>query len=144
LRRHALQLAEALSADKNYQARADKIIGCVTVNGKTRIFFLTARQLAKRKPGHGIQWRLYRRQSLSGLLVVLRLDGSNKAVEDYLLLPASKMTGPYLRFSNTLVHGAIRAETLVGLIANIKTKLKRSCTPRAPKRTPFKINLSCP
>jgi DNA invertase Pin-like site-specific DNA recombinase len=134
LSQHAVQLAEALSAHKNCQARADKIVASVTVNGKTKISFLTARQLAKIKPNHCTQWRLYRRQALSGLLVVLRLDASNKAIEDYLLLPASKMTGPYLRFSSTLIHDATRAETLAELIANIKMKLKRSSAPKGQRR----------
>jgi DNA invertase Pin-like site-specific DNA recombinase len=129
LRQHALQVAEALHAQRNCQARVDETMARLTVNGRTKISFLAARQLVKLKPSHCTQWRLYRRRTLSGLLVVLRLDGSNKAIKDYLLLPASKMTGPYLRFSNTLIHDATRAETPAELIANIKMKLKRSSTP---------------
>jgi DNA invertase Pin-like site-specific DNA recombinase len=130
LRQHAVQLAEGLSADKNLPARVDKVMASVTVNGTTKISFLTARQLVKIKLSHCTQWRLYRRHPLSGLLVVLRLDASNKTIEDYLLLPASKMTGPYLRFSNTLIHDATRADTPAELVANIKMKLNRSSTPR--------------
>jgi len=130
---HATKVAEALNASKDMKAVVDEKRRSVTANG-TEIYFLTARQMMKRKPTYLPQWRVYCKRRLFGLLVVLRLDNSNKAVEDYLLLPASKMTGPYLRFSNTLVHDAIRAETPGELIATIKAKLKRRFTPMGQSR----------
>ena len=57
---------------------------------------------------------------MSGLLVVLRLDGTNREIEDYLMLPASRMRGAYIGFSNTMLHGATRSGSLNELIANIK------------------------
>jgi hypothetical protein len=125
---HATKVAEALNASKSMKAAVDEHSASVKANG-TEIFFFTARQLMKPKPTYLPQWRVYCRRRLSGLLVVLRLDDSNKAVEDYLLLPASKKTGPHLRFSNTLLHDAICRRTLVDLIANIKAELKRRSTP---------------
>jgi DNA invertase Pin-like site-specific DNA recombinase len=123
--RHLTQAAEALRSDGDLQVDVDEDRASVTVNRKTKIFFLTARQTAKRKPNHVSYWRAYRRQELSGLLVVLRLDSANRKIEDYLTLPASKMRQRYLRFSNTLLHGATRAGTLKQLIANIKRQFGR-------------------
>jgi hypothetical protein len=80
----------------------------------------------KRKPSHSAQWRLYRRDKLSGLLVVLRLDNKNREITDYLLLPASKMRKPYLWLSDTsLIEGATRLGTLAELISGVKTHFKR-------------------
>jgi|SRR5579872_269367 len=121
LKDHAIKVAKALKKAKIAQT-AD---ACLTVNGKTKISFLIARH-AKRRPTHSSEWRLCHKQKLSGLLVIIRLDDDNKAIEDYLLLPASsRMTGPFLRFSTTLLHGAAHVETLAELIANIKTKVRR-------------------
>src|SRR6266404_198844 len=122
---HAAKVAEALNACKNMEAVVDENSRSVTVNG-TKISLFTARQLRKLKPTYLPQWRVYCRRRLSGLLVVLRLDDTAKEIEDYLILPASKMTGCYIRFSPLALHGATRVETLAGLITNIRSWVKRS------------------
>jgi hypothetical protein len=98
------------------------------VNGKVTITFLTARQATRRAPGHAAHWRVRCRRELSGLLAVLRLNEVNRDIEDYVLLPASKMTAwPYLRLSNaSLVPGATRVETLADLIKQCSAQLSTS------------------
>jgi hypothetical protein len=125
LRNHAIEVATALRASEIAQADVDETDASLIVNGKTRISFLIARHAARRRPNHSSEWRLSHKQRLSGLLVVIRLDDDNKAIEDYLLLPASRVTGPLLRFSDTLTHGAIRFVAFAELIANVKTRVKR-------------------
>lgn len=122
---HATKVAEALNACRNMEAVFDENSRSVTVNG-TEIFFFTARQMVKAKPTYLTQWRVYCRRRLSGLLVLLRLDDTAKEIEDYLLLPASKMTGCYIQFSPLALHGATRVETVAEMIVNIKTRVKRS------------------
>jgi hypothetical protein len=126
LTRHAAQVAEALRVDLRLQASVDESSVSLTVNGKLRISFLTARQLAKRSASHATQWRAYRRQIPSGLLVVVRLNETNKAIRDYLILPASGSAGPYLRLSEMALarHKAVRVENLDELIREIKARLR--------------------
>jgi DNA invertase Pin-like site-specific DNA recombinase len=121
---HATQVAAALNSSKGVQAHVDDIGSSVTVNRKTKIFFLTARQVRKKRPSQPNRWKLYRKQKLSGLLAVLRLGNGNREVADYLLLPASKLRGPYLWLSDTsLIEGATRAETLADLITGVKASV---------------------
>jgi hypothetical protein len=122
---HATKVAEALNACKDIEATVDENSRSVTANG-TKIFFFTARQLKKPKPTYLPQWRVYCRRWPLGLLVLLRLDDTAKEIEDYLLLPASTMTGCYIQFSPLALHGATRAETAAELITNIKTRVKRN------------------
>jgi DNA invertase Pin-like site-specific DNA recombinase len=126
LARHATQVAEALRIDLGVQAGVDENGVGLTVDGKRRVSFLAARQLAKRKATHATQWRAYRRQMPSGLLVVVRLNNANRAIQDYLLLPDSESAGPYLRLSDTSLarHKAHRVETLGELIREIKARLR--------------------
>jgi DNA invertase Pin-like site-specific DNA recombinase len=123
---HATEVASALKSSQGAQVHVGRTDFSVTVKGKTKISFLTARQAAKRGPSHSRHWRLYRRRKLSGLLAVVRLDESNREIADYLLLPASKMRGSYLWLSSgALTEGATRAETLVELISVIKRNVSR-------------------
>jgi recombinase len=126
LARHAAQVAEALRVDLRLQASIDESSVSLTVNGKLRISFLTARQLAKRGASHAAQWRAYRKHILSGLLVLVRLNETNKAIQDYVIWPASGNAGPYLRLSETaLAHQkAVRVENLDELIREIKGRMQ--------------------
>jgi len=129
---HATKVAEALNACRDREAVFDQNSMSVKVNG-TEIFFFTARQMMKPKPTYLTQWRVYCRRRLSGLLVLLRLDDTAKEIEDYLLLPASKMTGCYIQFSPVALHGATRVETVAELIANIKKGVRRSTKVKVQK-----------
>jgi Recombinase len=122
----AAQVVEALTG-KHIEAKVAEP-SAISVNRKFRICFQIARQSKKRGPKHAASWRVYRRtglHGLHGLLVVLRLDADNRAIEDFLVLPSAKLTKPYLYFSDQGEdHGAIRAETSAGLIGVIKCQLK--------------------
>jgi DNA invertase Pin-like site-specific DNA recombinase len=122
---HAKQVAEALSLTLRAQVHLDEENACITVHGKGRICFQTARHSVRRKPHHLADWRVHRREGLSGLLVVLRLDEANKEIADYLVLPASKIKRAYLRFSDDNLHDAIPLKTTPELIASIKSRLQR-------------------
>jgi DNA invertase Pin-like site-specific DNA recombinase len=115
---HARQVGVALTAQTNPDDSS------VIRKGSTRIFFLTARQ-KKRRPNHVETWRVYRRKWRSGLLVVLRLDGANKEIADYLIFPTAKFRAPYQTFSTEALHGADRVETVTQLIAAMKQRLLR-------------------
>ena len=119
---HAKKVVKALNARKDMEGVFDENSRSVTANG-TKIFFFTARQMMKPKPTYLPQWRVYCRRRVSGLLVLLRLDNTAKEIEDYLLLPASKLKGGYIQFSPLELHGATRVETMAKLIANIKSRL---------------------
>ena len=62
----------------------------------------------------------------SGLLVVLRLNETNKEVHDYFVLPPKPRTGPYVHISDNSVarQKAVRVESLDKLIRVIKTQLR--------------------
>jgi DNA invertase Pin-like site-specific DNA recombinase len=132
---HATKVAEALNARKDMEAVVDENGRSVAVNG-TKIFFFTARQLRKPKPTYLPQWRVYCRRWPLGLLVLLRLDDTAKEIEDYLVMPASTMTGCYIQFSALALHGATRVETMAELVTNIKTRVKRSTKLKSSKRPP--------
>jgi hypothetical protein len=130
---HAKQVAEALISTERVQVHVDEESARVTVKGTGRICFQIARHSVRRKSHHSAEWRVYRRDGLSGLLVVLRLDEANKGIADYLVLPASKVARrPYLRFSDENVHDAIQFKTMPELVACIKSRLK----PRRATGTP--------
>jgi DNA invertase Pin-like site-specific DNA recombinase len=130
---HATQVVDALNACKGIEAVFDDNTMSVTAQG-TRIFFFTARQMMKPKPTYLPQWRVYCRRRMSGWLVLLRLDDTAREIEDYLLLPASTMTGCYIQFSPLALHGATRLDTVAELIANIKTRLQTKSKDRPRKR----------
>jgi hypothetical protein len=70
---------------------------------------------------------------MSGLLVVLRLDETNRRIADYLVLPAFKIAHrPYLRFSDENLHDAIPLKTVPELISCIKSRLKPRRATAAP------------
>ena len=121
--RHATRLAEALTSNARRSANVVATDDSVTVNGKVRVTFIVARQSAKRKPCHATHWRAYRRQKQSGLLAVLRLDDANRDIADYRLVPASTMTGNYLRLSESEAPNFARFDTLADLIQECKVRL---------------------
>lgn len=67
---------------------------------------------------------MHRRQNVSGLLAVLRLDEDNKEVADYLLLQSSLIKRHYLVLSEvSSMKGITRVRTLEEAIARIKRLL---------------------
>jgi len=126
LTRHATQVAEALRADLEVATGVDEDgVACVTVRGKRTVSFLIARQLAKRCANHSAEWRTTRRRMPNCWLVVARLNETNKEIQDYLLLPASRSIGQLLRFSDRSLarHKATRFKTFDELIRKIRASV---------------------
>jgi DNA invertase Pin-like site-specific DNA recombinase len=125
---HAKQIAAALTK-KRLPTEVDEGGSSVTVNGGVRFHFQVARQMKKIQPHFAAAWRAYRKKGRSGFVVLLRLDSANRAIVDYLILPLPmlKPSRFYLHFSaRGDEYGAVRAETVGGLVAVIKGKLKKS------------------
>ncbi|WP_247973614.1 recombinase family protein [Bradyrhizobium sp. 195] len=98
--RHATELAEVLRTDLGLQADLVPDGIGLDVGGERIVSFLVARRLAQRGEDHAPQWKAYRRQISAGLLAVMRLDAANRAIEDYVLLPAPLRAGRYVWLSS--------------------------------------------
>lgn len=126
--RHVNYLAEVLRTDLGLQADLVPDGIGLDVGGERVVSFLVARRLAHRGEGRAPQWKAYRRQISSGLLAVMRLDATNRAIQDYVLLPAPLRAGRYLWLSSDSLRrhrGALYTEK-EPLFAAIKAKLERS------------------
>jgi DNA invertase Pin-like site-specific DNA recombinase len=133
LAEHASQVAEALSGEKDGAAQLLDGGNSIQVNRKTGVCFQVARHSRKREANHAASWRVHRRKGQHGLLVVLRLNEVNRAIADYLILPAAKITQPYLYFSaQGDDHGAVRVEARTDLVLTIKDLLRKSSPRRGP------------
>lgn len=119
LTRHATCVADALKASWTLRTLGNERAVSVTTDDDNRICFVTARQ-AKRGSNHRRYWRVWHRKSLSGLVVVLRLDQTNKEIEDYLILRPSKLSAPYTVFRDAAPQGVSRVKSLAGVIAKIQ------------------------
>ncbi|WP_247470396.1 recombinase family protein [Bradyrhizobium sp. 45] len=97
--RHAAELAELLRTELGLQADFFPDGIALQIGGERLVSFLVARRLAHRGEDHAAQWKAYRRQISSGLLAVMRLDAANRAIEDYVLLPAPLRAGRYVWLS---------------------------------------------
>ena len=88
---------------------------------------MVARHLVKPKPSFAAQWRAYRRSvPFARLVAIVRLNEANKAIHDYVLLPGTGWTGPYLRLSNPALGRmkAVKFKTVDELIGAIKARRK--------------------
>jgi hypothetical protein len=138
LARHATQVAEALRIEQGLQSAVEQSGAGLTVNGKLKVTFVAARQLAKRGTNHAAQWRAHCSKISAGLVVVLRLNEPNKAVQDYVVLPASVGNGPYVRLSDTALarQKLVRVDSMNELIREIKTRLITSSHAAPARPTP--------
>lgn len=138
LTQHAQRLSEVLKADLGLPIEsAHGGIG-LDIDKKRRVTFLVARQLTSRGPDHAPQWKAYRRRVQSGLLAVLRLNATNGAIEDYLLLPAALKAGPYVWLSDDALsrHQGKRFATFEELIREMKVRFGECTRAKSTKRTP--------
>lgn len=126
--RHTNELAEVLRADLGLQTEHAQDGIALNVGGTRLVSFLVARQLATRGPDHAPQWKAYRRQISSGLLAVMRLDATNKTVEDYVLLPSKLRAGRYVWLSSGSLarHHGVHCPGMNELIQAIKARLAAS------------------
>lgn len=100
------------------------------------ISFRVARSRNARGATHP-SWVIVRGRHLpSGLVVVIRLSDGNREIMDYLIMPASRLVGRDLRFSerNHESFGLRRYGTMAGLIETIKRRVSNLAY--LTKRTP--------
>ncbi|MET3970660.1 recombinase family protein [Bradyrhizobium sp. S3.9.1] len=126
--RHANELAEVLRADLGLEPELAQDNIALDVGGTRLVSFLVARQLATRGPDHAPQWKAYRRQISSGLLAVMRLDATNKTIEDYVLLPSKLRAGRYVWLSSGSLarHLGVHCSAMSDLIKAVKARLAAS------------------
>ncbi|MGY2906978.1 recombinase family protein [Bradyrhizobium sp. URHC0002] len=127
LAKHATQLAEALKMEPRIKQVVEQRRASLMVNGKFKITFLAARRLPKRGPNESPHWRAYRGETSAGVLVVLRLNELNKAIKDYLVIPASwgTGTGGWVTLSDITLarEKAMHLDSLDEVIREIKMRL---------------------
>ncbi|MEH2589819.1 recombinase family protein [Bradyrhizobium sp. AZCC 1721] len=130
LTKHATQAADALRTEQRVKAVVEQSRAGLKVNRKLKITFLVARRLPKRGPNELPHWRAFRGKTSAGILVVLRLNELNKAVKDYLVIPASwgTGTGAWVTLSDLALarEKAVRIDSLDEVIRDIKTRLTAS------------------
>jgi len=139
LAKHATQVAEALKIKQGIKAVVEQIRTCLMVNGKLKITFLVARRQPKRAANECPHWRAFRGEKSAGVLVVLRLNELNKAVKDYVVIPASwgTGTGGWVTLTDLALarEKAVHVDSLDEVIGELKTRLTASnhVAPTKPK-----------
>lgn len=138
LTRHADRLSKTLTADLGLTVESAHGGIAIDLNGKRDVTFLVARQLTTRGPDHAPQWKLNRRQIQTGLLAILRLNKSNRAIEDYLLLPSRLKAGRYVWLSDDSLtrHDAVRFPTFEKLVHELKVRFGEANRAESAKRAP--------
>jgi DNA invertase Pin-like site-specific DNA recombinase len=123
---HATQMAGVLGTGS---PRRDSENGIkLPLRRRRTLTLIVARQL-KRKPHHSEQWKVCRRQLPPGLLAIVRLDRTNKAIKDYVLMPSPKIRGAYLWLSDASLarRNAVRLESSDRLASAVQSRM---CTKR--------------
>ena len=126
LTEHATRIADVLGTGS---PRLDSENGIkLPLRGKRTLTLIVARQL-KREPNHSEQWKVCRRQLPPGLLAVVRLDRTNKAIKDYVLMPSPKIRGAYLWISDASLarRNAVRLQNSNRLACAVQSRV---CTKR--------------
>lgn len=125
---HAIRMAGVLGTGS---PRRDGDNGIkLPLQRRRTLTLIVARQL-KREPHHSEQWKVCRRQLPPGLLAIVRLDRTNKAIKDYVLMPSPKIRGAYLWLSDASLarRNAVRLESSDRLAcavqSRMRTKLRR-------------------
>jgi DNA invertase Pin-like site-specific DNA recombinase len=138
LTRHADRLSRTLTSDLGLTVESAHGGIAIDLNGKRGVTFLVARQLTTRGPDHAPQWKLNRRQIQTGLLAILRLNKSNRAIEDYLLLPSRLKAGRYVWLSDDSLtrHHAVRFPTFEKLVHELKVRFGEATRAGSAKRAP--------
>lgn len=124
----ANQVAEALKTDLGGRLKITDD-GTGLQKGSSKIVsFQVVRKLERRTPNHVSRWRAHLRKARPALCVYLRLNDSNEAIQDYVLLASVEAATPYLTFSDDLLawHKAVRVDTVRELVRAIKAKITSS------------------
>jgi DNA invertase Pin-like site-specific DNA recombinase len=122
----ANRVAEALKADLGVCLNLTDDGTALTRSGSDKIIsFQVVRKLAKRSPKHVALWRAHQRKQRAEFCVYLRLNDSNEAIQDYVLLRSAETASPYLTLSDGLLarHNAVRIDALSDLIRGIEARM---------------------
>lgn len=122
----ASQVAGALKADFRTRLNLTDDGTALTRGGSDKVIsFQVVRKLAKRSPKHVALWRAHQRKQRAEFCVYLRLNDSNEAIQDYVLLKSAETATPYLTLSDGLLarHNAVRIDAVSDLIRAIKARM---------------------
>lgn len=122
----ANQVADALKADLKAPLNLTDDGTALTQNGSGKIIsFQVVRKLAKRSPHHVALWRAHQRKQRAEFCVYLRLNDSNAAIQDYVLLKSAETATRYLTLSDSLLarHNAVRIDDVSDLLRAIKARM---------------------
>ena len=122
----ASQVAGALKADFRTRLNLTDDGTALTRGGSDKVIsFQVVRKLAKRSPKHVALWRAHQRKQRAEFCVYLRLNDSNEAIQDYILLKSAETATPYLTLSDGLLarHNAVRIDAVSNLIRVIKARM---------------------
>lgn len=125
----AFQVAKALTAELGAHLKLSDNGTALMGDGAGEIVsFQVVRKLARRTPNHVSRWRAHLRKERPALCVYLRLNDTNEAVQDYVLLTPARTVAHYLTLSDDLLvhHSAVRVYTVSQLIRAIKARLTAS------------------
>nr|WP_246740642.1 recombinase family protein [Bradyrhizobium sp. LCT2] len=129
--RHKLEAVEALRGERGLRVTEVETGIGLTVNRKLHLSFAVVRYATK---GTGCIpcWRVYLKLIPAGLVAVARLDGENKTIQDYVLLPVPQDAPAYLWLSDrSLVRQkATRFATFDELICKFVRGLPPSSHPK--------------
>jgi hypothetical protein len=134
----ANQVAEALKVDLRGRLTVTDDGTALTRNGSDKVIsFQVVRKLAKRSPEHVALWRAHQRKQRAEFCVYLRLNDSNEAVQDYVLLKSAETVTRYLTLSDGLLarHNAVRIDDASDLIRAIKARIVSFGCAAPTKRT---------
>jgi len=109
--------------------RAEIIQGnCLLVNGKVTVSFRIARWTPRRQEHHAQYWSFTRIRLANDWILALRLGDRNKALLDYLLLPAVSVEKRTLRFSerSRQKYGIEHFETLPSLVRSLIRRIDKA------------------
>lgn len=107
------------------------------LNGRVAVSFRVARWIPRRRENHAQYWSFTRIPLATGWILALRLGERNKALLDYLLLPAVSVETRTLRFSETTrrKYGIDCLETLPSLVRSLIRRIGNA-SPAARKVVP--------
>ena len=118
-------------------AQAEIIQGnSIRVNGRATISIRVARWVPRKRVSHAQYWSFTRLPSATGWILALRLGERNRALLDYLLLPAASVEARTVRFSETSrrKYRIDCFETLPSLVRSLIRRAKDE-SPAARKAT---------
>jgi DNA invertase Pin-like site-specific DNA recombinase len=135
----AAEVAGALRAELGILVTStERGTALIQIGTRKVISFQVVRQMVKRSANHAALWRAHLRKERSELCIFLRLDDTNKVIQDYVLATASDSAKPYLTLSDAAMASQKMdcVKTVEGLITEAKARFTSSshAAPAKPRR----------